>query len=363
MLLGESFVFDRLQVTAEDTFPVEVAGFGFCQQSFRPGCLVCVFLRTPEFFKVCLAQLAGCNQQFREFLLDDIHLEWSHGIVAASDQESGNVCRRIAGHCSVIADDGIEEQVRHLRARMMPLGIANPGVKPVESGLTRSQFVTDLREVRAECRRGPFEIVAIVRVAGQTAAFGEGNLATIGVGSVSVSRTHQRLALSLRRRLRNQELRDGANFQARELSSQVVFEIRETKELRHLRCGSEAFRLLGPVGDPLGGCLVSNPLQARSDFSHRAWDEVRVRCELISLFGSRLEAQIGTDSVLAVKPVDLVAAEAAVFLNELPAAVGLRSSRPEVGILAQFDDLVMTFQTRGIAKPLREHRIFPEVVV
>src|SRR5580698_860721 len=135
------------------------------------------------------------------------------------------------------------------------------------------------------------------------------------------------------------------------------------EELWHPRRRPESLRIRDPITYKLGRQLRLDVSQRRPNLAHRASDLGWIgRNARRFRLGRRFQTQIGTDRLRAVEALNLMAAEAAVFLNQVVTFVNLWRAGPELGMHAQFDDGMMTLNTGRLAQPLRLHWVFPEVV-
>ena len=119
-----------------------------------------------------------------------------------------------------------------------------------------------------------------------------------------------------------------------------------------------------PIRQPFASRLAGDVPQARTHFAFDTGDRLRVIGNLLGFSERlRLKPEVRANRFAGIEAVDVVTAEAAILLDELPAFVNLRCRRPEFGVLAQLNNRVVTLQTSRLTHSRRLHRVFPEMVV
>ena len=275
--------------------------------------------------------------------------------VVTGQQEGGDVGGRIG--LLVALALGIQEQVGHPGSGEVFLWVADPGVEPTEPGVgdvcwvlgVVTDLVLDSRKVRPEGGRKLLAGVGDrrVTVAGQAAAFTEGDGTSLGVGGDTLGHgVELEVGAGLLAGFQEEVCHRG-DFDRGELLGVCVTLICEVEELGHPRGRSEISRFADPAAEPVLVGLESDMGQAGADFSHLSADLVGIGVDDSFQFcGGGLEPEIGSDGPGAVEAGDLVAAEAAEFAYQLPSFIQLWRGRTEFRVDAEFENLVVALQAR-----------------
>ena len=231
----------------------------------------------------------------------------AEAVVLEAHQVRGDVRRLLVG----------EPQVRHARVRPVALRVLDPGVQPARVDLGAG--AVEVRAVRAVGRR-PERVHAALVVADAVAAEAPDRLERLAPGR-EVARGRRRVRG--RGRVRLQVGDDRVDLDVVPLLLLGGLVDAHVPHLRHAR-GPEALRLLDPAEHPLGIGL------------------------------GRDVREVGADLAQALPALDLVAAVAAVALDQEAAGVEVRGLR-------HLDDALVALRALGLGLALGHHGQVPVV--